>query len=124
MHPLQPSESRLLAAVAGVLLIAVFGPPVAQVADYHAFADAHTRWGVPHAFDVLSNLPFALVGLAGAWRLWRSGDALVWQLTGELVSGHTLKHLVAAAAAWPLVDALGRLQRRGQNPSALPRQAA
>ena len=259
MHPPQPSESRLLAAVAGVLLIAVFGPPVAQPADYHAFADAHTRWGVPHAFDVLSNLPFALVAMVGMRRLWRLGDALdpvqralawlacvglvlttvgsawyhlrpddaglvvdrgaisvafagivglvacrinaragaslglallaagpvavavwfltgnllpwaalqgggmvllvvmcfskavpgalpvrwglviaayavaklleaadhgVWQLTGEGVSGHTLKHLFAAAAAWPLVGALGRLQARGQNRSALPPQAA
>ena len=53
-----------------------------------------------------------------------AADHGVRQLTGELVSGHTLTHLVAAAAAWPLVDALGRLQRRGQNPSALPRQAA
>lgn len=44
--------------------------PILQPADYHAFADQGVRFGVPHAADVLSNLPFALVGLWGALRLW------------------------------------------------------
>jgi len=39
-------------------------------------------------------------------------DQVVFTLTGQLVSGHSLKHVVAALAAWPVIAALGRL---GQN---------
>jgi len=252
MKPLSLRETLLALAVLGALLLACFGPPFAQPAGYHAFADRHTRWGVPHGFDVLSNLPFAVLGITGAWLLvqvrgamdraqqslaalacaglvlttfgsawyhWRPddagllvdraamavafagllglaacrvseraglalgaflmvaapaalwawftsgnllpwavlqgagmvllvvvallptgpqvlpvrwgvvialyafakllelGDHAVWQLTDEAVSGHTLKHLVAAAAAWPLVDALRAVARTRQNAS-------
>lgn len=44
--------------------------PIAQTADYHAFADQGAGLGLPHASDVLSNLGFALVGLWGAVKLW------------------------------------------------------
>ena len=35
------------------------------VTVYHAFADQRVMFGVPHAFDVLSNTGFAVVGLWG-----------------------------------------------------------
>lgn len=44
---------------------------IPQYADYHAFADTSSHWGIPNAWDVLSNLPFALVGLAGLLGLTR-----------------------------------------------------
>ncbi len=62
---LQPSESVLLAACAALLALAVFGPSLAQPASQHAFADHSTWLGIPHAMDVLSNLPFLAWGLAG-----------------------------------------------------------
>lgn len=62
-------ESLLAALCALLLLAALFGPAVAQPAHYHAFADQRSLWGVPHALDVLSNLPFALAGAAGLWLL-------------------------------------------------------
>lgn len=43
--------------------------PIAQFADYHAFADQTSLAGIPHAGDVLSNLPFAILALWGAWSL-------------------------------------------------------
>lgn len=42
-------------------------PPIPQRASYHDFADQRSWAGIPHAMDVLSNLPFLLVGLVGAW---------------------------------------------------------
>jgi hypothetical protein len=39
--------------------------PIAQLENYHAFADQRTLLGIAHGADVLSNLGFALVGLAG-----------------------------------------------------------
>lgn len=63
--------SRLLTAAILALLVgaALLLGPIEQPADYHDFADRHALWGIPHAQDVLSNLPFALVALWGWWRL-------------------------------------------------------
>jgi hypothetical protein len=53
----------LTAVVAGVMLFAV--PPFRQPVDYHEFADGRPFWGIPNALNVLSNIPFVLVGLLG-----------------------------------------------------------
>ena len=44
--------------------------PIAQPANYHAFADLGDFMGIPHAADVLSNIGFALTGLWGIRKLW------------------------------------------------------
>ena len=44
--------------------------PIAQTANYHAFADLDDVLGIPNAHDVLSNLGFAVVGLWGIFKLW------------------------------------------------------
>ena len=54
----------LCAAVAPWLVASVL-PPMAQPQTYHDFADQRTLWGIPHALNVLSNLPFVIVGLMG-----------------------------------------------------------
>jgi hypothetical protein len=53
-----------LVTIGAALALALYGP-IAQFADYHAFADQRTLFGVPHAFDVLSNVGFAIVALWG-----------------------------------------------------------
>ena len=40
-------------------------PPIPQTLTYHNFADQRTLFGIPHALNVLSNLPFLFVGVAG-----------------------------------------------------------
>ena len=42
-------------------------------------------------------------------KLLELGDHGIFEATGEVVSGHTLKHLVAACAAWPVLQAVDRL---------------
>jgi hypothetical protein len=44
--------------------------PIAQLPDYHRFADQSVLLGVPHGADVLSNLGFAAVAAWGLLRLW------------------------------------------------------
>ena len=51
-----------LAVFAGVF---IFVPPIAQPEDYHNFADARTFFGIPRAWDGLSNIGFLLVGGLG-----------------------------------------------------------
>lgn len=48
--------------------------PIAQLPDYHQFADNTTRFGVPHFADVISNIGFALVAVAGWIGLAGGGD--------------------------------------------------
>lgn len=40
-------------------------------------------------------------------KLCELGDATIFEATGHIVSGHTLKHLSAALAAWPIISTLG-----------------
>lgn len=72
-HPLKPLETGLLAVLALTIAVACFGPSLAQFANYHAFADQRHLLGLPCALDVLSNLPFALLGGWGLLRLRTGG---------------------------------------------------
>ena len=65
---MQHTQSRcnLTLALAGVLMLALYAAgPIAQLADYHNFADRRALYGLANAADVLSNLGFLLVGMAG-----------------------------------------------------------
>jgi hypothetical protein len=63
-------QSRTLALVAAALFVALWSSgPIAQWPDYHAFADTRAWLGIPNAANVLSNLPFAVIGGWGLWRL-------------------------------------------------------
>lgn len=68
---LEVAEIGLLFACVLMLLVAAFAPAVSQPAHYHDFADQRSWWGVSHAMDVLTNLPFAVWGCVGIVMLWR-----------------------------------------------------
>jgi hypothetical protein len=57
-----------ITALAAVLLF-VFAPPIAQDERYHVFSDGRTLIGIPNFWNVVSNLPFACVGILGLLRL-------------------------------------------------------
>lgn len=57
-----------LLAVTGTFLLA---PAIPQDPSYHQFADRNAHLGIPNFWDVTSNLPFVLVGLAGIRALHR-----------------------------------------------------
>jgi hypothetical protein len=57
---------RLLFALAVVSAVVLWLlPPISQSLAYHGFADQRTLLGIPNAPNVLSNLPFLFVGVAG-----------------------------------------------------------
>ncbi|MDM5177885.1 hypothetical protein PO883_11850 [Massilia sp. DJPM01] len=59
----RPNAAVYVAAfLAAAMLLA---GPIAQPAGYHAFADVRSLSGLANAADVLSNLGFLLIGLAG-----------------------------------------------------------
>jgi hypothetical protein len=47
-------------------------PPIPQPQWYHLFADQRSFLGIPNFNDVVSNLPFAVVGVWGLVFLLRS----------------------------------------------------
>ena len=56
----------VLVALAVVLtIVALLLPPIPQPLAYHNFADQRRWLGIPNFGDVISNLPFALVGIWG-----------------------------------------------------------
>jgi hypothetical protein len=61
--------ATLVVAACGITAIL---KPIPQPGWYHDFADARTLLGVPRAQDVLSNIPFIAVGLAGLYYTLRS----------------------------------------------------
>jgi hypothetical protein len=54
-----------LTVVAAVFLFA--RPAIPQSLAYHDFADQRALLGVPHFWNVVSNVPFLIVGTAGLW---------------------------------------------------------
>jgi hypothetical protein len=60
----------LIFVAIAIAFIALLLPPIPQPLSYHNFAD-HRAWlGIPNFGDVVSNLPFALVGIGGLIVLW------------------------------------------------------
>lgn len=72
-------SSRSIAIVGGALLaIAAFFAlvaPIPQDPAYHAFADNRTMLGIANFWNVMSNLPFLVVGLWGMLHVFRHGQA-------------------------------------------------
>jgi hypothetical protein len=64
-----------LAGIFGFALLAVtavaFVPPIPQDPAYHLFVDQRTLYGVPNFWNVVSNLPFVIVGVLGLLLLMR-----------------------------------------------------
>lgn len=58
-------HSVLGLAVLATVLAAALSPPIPQDPAYHLFADRRSWLGIPNTLDVLSNVPFAIVGLLG-----------------------------------------------------------
>lgn len=55
----------------------------------------------------------AVMALYALAKLFEAADHAVFEATGQAVSGHSLKHVLAAAAAWPVLEALAALRHSG-----------
>jgi hypothetical protein len=75
---------RVLILVVVALAAAVWlfmQPPIPQSQRYHCFADQRPFLGVPHFLNVVSNVPFAIVGAAGMCFLWSTS---AWRRGGPV----------------------------------------
>lgn len=53
------------ATVLATIAAAAMSPPIPQSPAYHLFADTRSLLGIPNCLNVVSNLPFAIVGVLG-----------------------------------------------------------
>jgi hypothetical protein len=55
----------MLGVAAGMAVLMLRLPPLPQSASYHQFADERAWLGIPNFWNVVSNVPFAVVGILG-----------------------------------------------------------
>ncbi len=55
----------MLGVAAGIAVLMLRLPPLPQSASYHHFADQRGWLGIPNFWNVVSNVPFAVVGISG-----------------------------------------------------------
>lgn len=63
-----PTDNRLkiMLAIIVVAIIAIFSiDPIAQEADYHNFADRRSIFNIANFYNVLSGIPFVIIGIMG-----------------------------------------------------------
>lgn len=53
-----------LVSILGIVVVLIIDP-IAQDPEYHLFKDQRTIFGVPNFWNIISNLPFLLVGIMG-----------------------------------------------------------
>ena len=111
--PLTRLETSLLLALAVAALAACLGPAVAQPAHYHDFADQRVWWGLPHAMDVLSNLPFALGGVWGLASLHCQAPGTQRSLAALFFAGLLMAAVCSCIYHWQPDDTRLALDRLG-----------
>jgi len=75
----------LVVCTAAALFVLLFIPPVAQDEAFHRFADDRTITGIPNFWNVLSNLPFFAIGIAGLVKSGTTADRALF--AGVLLTG-------------------------------------
>ncbi len=78
----------IIALVASTIGLWWMGP-IPQDPLYHDFADQRSFFGIPNFWNVVSNIPFLLLGAVGIWwsiRDWRRRKGLVVQLIPAVLS--------------------------------------
>ena len=87
----------LVTLVLGSLFWMLSLAPIAQDAAYHSFADTRKFGGIPNVLDVLSNLPFLLVGGWGLRFCLRTGPGAVRSVWAVFFAG---AGFVGFGSAW------------------------
>lgn len=68
MGKIGKKDAFLISIVVGIFLSYFFIPRFGQNPDYHNFADKRLLFGIPHFFDVFSNILFLIAGVYGVYR--------------------------------------------------------
>ena len=75
---INPRMLLLLLSSVIMALVIMFVPPVSQDPGYHHFADQRNISGIPHFWNVVTNIPFLVLGIIGFFKIQKQ------ELTGIL----------------------------------------
>ena len=75
---INPRILLLLLSSVIMALVIMFVPPVSQDPGYHNFADQRNISGIPHFWNVVTNIPFLVLGITGFLKIHKQ------ELTGIL----------------------------------------
>ncbi|GGB20046.1 membrane protein [Puia dinghuensis] len=83
------------------LIIIFLIPPIAQPLSFHRFADSRTLLGIPNFGNVVSNIPFLVIGIYGLIRVARASvPAAIRCINLLLFAGVVLTGLGSAYYHW------------------------
>ena len=75
--------------------------PIAQDVNYHLFADNRYLLSIPNNLNVISNIPFLLVGLYGLWGvIWSQSNQIESELKPGLITFFTGVALVSVGSGY------------------------
>jgi len=103
MIPVSNQHKYMLLILIGVSLIASTGfiDPIPQDQQYHQFADQRSYLSIPNTLDVISNLLFAMAGIAGLYLLcMRRSLVIVDSLLPAYFTFFAALIAVAPGSAW------------------------
>jgi hypothetical protein len=74
------------------VVVCFFVEPIRQDPDYHCFADVTSWLSIPNFWNVVSNLPFVLVGIIGLTKVWSTNRTVLrpnyaWFFAGIFLTG-------------------------------------
>lgn len=92
-------HSIVVLSLVASLAVVLTRPPIPQDQAYHVFADQRAWLGIPNCLDVLSNIPFAIVGLAGLVVTFRRRPVEQWPYA-TLFAGAALTAFGSAYYHW------------------------
>ncbi|UZR28550.1 ceramidase domain-containing protein [Methylococcus mesophilus] len=97
---MRQKERLLLVLAALAVTVALFVPAIPQDPAYHRFADGTARFGIPNFWNVVSNLPFLAVGLAGVLDVYRGRPAILGEFHIAYLIFFAAVALVAPGSAY------------------------
>lgn len=62
-----------------ILLVSLLVEPIPQESNYHNFADSREIWSISNFWNVVSNLPFFIVGILALYKLLKWNSLLIVQ---------------------------------------------
>jgi hypothetical protein len=81
-----PIAIMIAAMALSLAIVMLFVPVIPQSQSYHAFADQRTLLGIPNFWNVISNVPFVVIGAIG-WLRYRDDPATFVLFTGICLTG-------------------------------------
>lgn len=102
MKTVQPYLILAAFTVVSVLILSLL-PPIPQWMSYHQFADVRTIWGIPNFWNVVSNVPFFIVGAIGLFAIKRErklGNFSNWQKVAPFFVIFTALMLTAIGSSY------------------------